>query len=560
MFLIVIVSFFGMGAIALSDALQLRSVLAEANETRLKTAVENAYSVVLHFSDLAQKGVMTEADAQEAAKKIISNMHYFDQYENNNQGYFFIHNSKYIMLAHGLRPELVNKDMSSNKGTTFTDTIKAVADKGYALLYFQWPANWKNPNDPNAPTGTIPKVLYAKGYAPWDWIISSAALSPLSDQFLARLGESGIKTGIAFLFVILVVSLIRRSITRPLSGLTATMGRLAEGQEDIEVLHTERRDEIGAMARTLEVFKSNIVERRRIEESQRDETQRKLERQRYIEDQTQAFKQQVSSMLQSVTGSVQRLDEVAETLSSAAERSSQQSNNAAYASGQAATNVQAVASAAEELTSSIQQISQQVAQAASIASDAVQKAEQTNDRVKNLADSANRIGEVISLINSIANQTNLLALNATIEAARAGDAGKGFAVVAGEVKNLANQTAKATEEISAHIVSVQQETTRSVDAIGEINTTIGSISEVASSIALAVEGQGAATQEIARSVHETSSSTQEVSSNIAGVSSIANETGETAKMVHEASRELVENTKNLQETIEGFLDAMSREK
>ncbi len=256
--------------------------------------------------------------------------------------------------------------------------------------------------------------------------------------------------------------------------------------------------------------------------------------------------------LGAVAGAANQVQSTANTLSGNAQQTSAQSTAVAAASEQASANVQTVASATEELSSSVMEIGRQVAESAKIAGQAVDQANQTNTTVQSLAAAAEKIGTVVKLIQDIASQTNLLALNATIEAARAGDAGKGFAVVAAEVKNLANQTAKATEEIGQQIAEIQGATKELVGAIQEIATTITSINQIATMIAAAVEQQGAATKEIARNVQEAAKGTQEVSSNISGVNKAANETGEMASGLLSAAGELTRQSEGLRSEVEGF--------
>lgn len=352
------------------------------------------------------------------------------------------------------------------------------------------------------------------------------------------------------LFVVL------RQVIQPINGIALLMQRLADGHLDIEVTGDQRTDEVGRLARSLLVFKQSAIENRRMTEEQRAEHQREKERRITIDRQIAQFDGQMQDALGMLTREAQRLTGTADAMSNTADHASRQANIVASAAEEATTNVQAVASATEELSASINEISRQVSRSTSVAGEAVEEASATDRIVQGLADSAQRVSEVVTLINSIAAQTNLLALNATIEAARAGEAGKGFAVVATEVKSLANQTARATEEISGHIAAMQGATGRTVDAIKHIGTTIGQMNEIATNIASAVEEQAAATREIANNVQLAAGGTNAVSANIAQVNTAADETGTAATAVQTSANELNQRTTTLRGDIERFLGAM----
>jgi methyl-accepting chemotaxis protein len=355
------------------------------------------------------------------------------------------------------------------------------------------------------------------------------------------------------LIAILAVWLVSNRISRPVAVMASVMRKLAGGALETETPYAGRRDEIGAIAAAVQVFKETAVEAQRLtaeRERQREEQERRARR---LAELAQAFDAKVTGVLAAVTDSAGKMQSTASAMAATAEETSRQSGAAAAASDQAAANVHTVATATEELASSVSEIGRQVALSTKVAQKAVSEASDTNAAVKGLSEVSQRIGQVVELINSIASQTNLLALNATIEAARAGEAGKGFAVVASEVKNLANQTSKATEEIGGQIADMRQVTQHVVAAIETIGATITEISQIAAAIAAAVEQQGAATQEIARNVQQAAIGTNEVSQNIGGVSTAAGETGSAANLVLEASGTLAHQAGELRTEVDRFL-------
>ncbi|GIX09898.1 methyl-accepting chemotaxis protein [Elioraea sp.] len=348
----------------------------------------------------------------------------------------------------------------------------------------------------------------------------------------------------------------RGQIARPIEHSVARLRALADGDTDSPIWGEGRKDEIGDIAAAMAVFRDNLIKARELQAAQLREAEAKAERARRVEAATARFEAEAGAVVKGVAASATELEATATGMAAGAEETSRQATAVAAAAEQASANVQTVAAAAEELAASIAEISRQVAESTRIASEAVTEATRTNATVESLAASAQRIGEVVRLINDIAGQTNLLALNATIEAARAGEAGKGFAVVASEVKNLASQTAKATEEIGGQIAAVQGETGRVVEAIRAIGGTIEKISAIAASIAAAVEQQGAATQEIARNVQQAAAGTGSVTANIASVNEAAASSGAAAAQVQSAAGELSRGAETLRAQVERFLAEM----
>ena len=352
---------------------------------------------------------------------------------------------------------------------------------------------------------------------------------------------------------LLAAWVIGRGIIHPVRAMTGAMAKLADGDTSVEIPARDNKDEIGEMAKAVQVFKDNKLEADRLAAEQVAEQHRKEARQRAVEGYIHAFEGSVTSSLETVGSATSQLQSTAQSMSATAEETGRQSTAVAAASEQASANVQTVASAAEELSSSIQEIARRLAEANQITARAVTNTGRTTEEIQGLAAAAQNIGEVVSMISAIAAQTNLLALNATIESARAGEAGKGFAVVAAEVKSLANQTAKATDEISTKIAEMQAATTRSAEAVQGVAKTIGEVNEIATTIAAAVEEQGAATQEIARNVQQAAAGTGEVSANIVGVTQAANDTGAASTQVLTAAGELSRQSEALRTQVGDFL-------
>ncbi len=361
-------------------------------------------------------------------------------------------------------------------------------------------------------------------------------------------------TVVAVLAGLLLAWAISRAITRPLGAITGAMGRLAQGDLGVAVTDDERRDEIGALARSLQVFKTNALEMERMRKAQEESERKAAEHRRQTMMQmADTFESTVKGIVDTVANAATGMRDAATALTATAQEASERSLLVASASEQASANVQTVATATEELSASIAEIGQQVENSTRIATQAVADADGADRTMRELVTAAEQIGAVVELISGIAAQTNLLALNATIEAARAGEAGKGFAVVASEVKALATQTAKATDEIQAKVQEIQQTTGGAQKAIGGIGRTIGRMSEITTAIAAAIEEQAAATREIASSVTQAAQGTEEVSSNIAGVSTAVHETGDAAGRVRGTSQELAAEAERLRREVGTFI-------
>ena len=379
---------------------------------------------------------------------------------------------------------------------------------------------------------------------------TDAALTDTHQSAMLLLGFAGAGIIVSLLLAILFA---RLGIVGPLRASLKDLESLAQGNLDTSVSGTERKDEIGEIARGLEVFRTGLAEAQRLDAAARETATEQLAQQKMLADACTEFASQIDKIVAAVAGQATQMRGTAATLSDAADQTGQQTSVVAAAAEEASTNVQTVASAAEELSASIREISTQVSTAAEVSDRAVSDAKETALIIDQLASSADKIGDVVRLITDIANQTNLLALNATIEAARAGEAGKGFAVVASEVKNLAGQTAKATEEIQEQVSAIQGDTQRAVTAIGAIAATIARLSDVSAGIRHAIDQQFAATSEIARNVQQAAIGTQEVSSHILGVSQAAETTGTAAGTALTMASELSSEAENLRTEVDDFI-------
>lgn len=401
------------------------------------------------------------------------------------------------------------------------------------------------------------------------------ALDPISD-LIGKLVElqldvAGAEAGkaewiygtlsVAFLFVVAIAFLatgfatqtVLSKVSVPLGRITGQMQALAGGDLTIAVSDTGKLDEIGTLARALQVFQESLIAKRDADEAAARGAEDKIRRAQYLDTLTRSFEANVSSMSQGVSSAATEMEATAAAMAGTANETNLQSASVASAAQQTSANVQTVAAATEELAASVQEIAGQVTHSSNAATAARQEAERTNAMMRSLAAGTRKIGDIVGLISGIASQTNLLALNATIEAARAGVAGRGFAVVATEVKALAEQTTRATDEIAVQIAAIQTETDTAVTAIAEIGRTIGEMSAIATGVAAAIEEQGTATQEIARNVQQAAQGTQSVSETILSVRDGARGTGDAAAQVLDAAQDLSRTSEQMRREVEAFL-------
>jgi methyl-accepting chemotaxis protein len=362
--------------------------------------------------------------------------------------------------------------------------------------------------------------------------------------------------GFALLVVVIGVLIIARSIARPLSVITATIKRVADGEDSVEVPHTSRSDEIGSLARAIGIFQEAMERNRKLNSQVREESQARAERARHIEASVEAFRDAIGAVVRTVNHSAASMRDTAESIASVSSDANGRAVAAAGATEQASSNVSAVASAAEELSASVEEIGRQVRQSAAAVEQAGMRTEKSVAEIEGLAAATQRIDGVLSLIQAIAEQTNLLALNATIEAARAGDAGRGFAVVAHEVKALAGQTAKATAEIGENVSVIQASTRNSVEAVREIGNAVRGINEVTSNIALAIGQQDSATREISQNAQLAAQGNQTLVDNIGSLSAAMGKTNTAAESVLFASSELTATAETLSRQVEAFFQSL----
>ncbi len=530
------------------ELLSAGQILIDGRKAAVRNQVEAAQKIVTGFARQAETGGISVEEAQRRAGDALRAIRYnggdyifVDSYAPGKIGLNVVHPDPKVEGTKSRSDEEMKK--------TFIWTMMQRAQEGGGFTEYRW----IRPGEAEP----APKLGYSLVYEPWQWLIGSA----LYVDDIAAMNRARIVTTLLWLVplclgIAAAGVLLARSVTKPLAAFTSALRRLASGEIDTPIPGIGRRDEIGQMAEAAGMFRDGMIQARALSVEQRDAEETRAQRARWIEDRTRAFDQSASELLMQVDTAAAGMREACQMMSETATATASQADSAARSAQQASANVQTVAAATEELTASIAEIGSQVAKSAEIASQAVTEAERTDRQIQGLAAAADRIGEVVRMIAMIAEQTNLLALNATIEAARAGEAGRGFAVVAAEVKGLAGQTAKATEEITAQIGAIQSETHGAVEAVQSIGKTVDVMNAISSAIAAAVEQQRNATGDISRNIEEASQGTGMVSETVVSASAAAETTRRVAEDVGAAAGGMGGRAEALRAEVVRFLAEM----
>jgi methyl-accepting chemotaxis protein len=540
-----------LGLTALSLVLAIGIATSLQHERMVQDRIAKLRAITEVVAELAQSlstdvkaGKLTQEQALARFKDVTRTMWY-----DGHRNYVAIGelNGNWFMNAAVPKIEGTAGNKNANGRYLLEDFIAEVRNSDDGMSTYDYPKP--------GTTEPLPKLTYIKKFAPWNLLITTGVwIDDLDADYHAVLFKLAGIGGLILAFAAGVIFMVNSDISRSLGSLKTKMEALVNGDLSVKIDETNRRDEIGEMAATVQVFKDNAVRIHGLEQQEAEVAQRAaVERRAAMDALATGFETSVNGVVGAVASSAATMQTTAEAMTKNAGDTSERVVFVRSASDKALDNVQTVAAAAEELSASVNEISRQVTHSTEIARKAVAEAEQSNSTVQLLSGGAEKIGAVVQLIRNIAEQTNLLALNATIEAARAGEAGRGFAVVASEVKALATQTAKATEEISGQVATMQSTTAEAVTAINGIADTIAQMSKIATTISAAVEEQGAATREIARNIQAAATGSSEISSHIGGVSTAAVATGSAASEVLTGARDLDRQAGALRSAVNEFL-------
>ena len=526
----------------------LREILLEQHKSEVKKMVEAAASTVAYYGSQEQKGLLSRQEAQERAKSAVRNMRY------GNDDYFFIYDYDGITQVHGLRPQLESKNLiglTDSHHVQFNVLMIEAAKKGGGFVSYDHARD-------EAEKKPIPKIAYATGYQPWRWMIGTGVyIDDVDAEFWSRAVREMIIVTLLVLISIGIGMVVALFMSRPLRAIRDVLGRISVGDLAVQVPHVDRTDEIGEIAEAVAGLALTLSQARGTElELERERAVRDRKNERLSEEAT-AFASAMDEVVASLNAAAAALHERSVGLSSDTVDVTDQSRAAAKAAQAASISVDRATQATEELQRSIVAISRQVDSAAQTSARAVAETANTTGIVSGLVSAAEQIGVVVELIKSIAEQTNLLALNATIEAARAGEAGKGFTVVASEVKSLASQTARATEDIQTQVGAIRTATVNAIQAIEGIAALIKDISGLNGEVANAIQHQEEATQQIFASARTASDNSRQVTHSVEGLSATMVATGEQVKLVNSGAESVASQSVVLKDVVRRFVAAVN---